>query len=127
MLLAFALAYCVKDAQELSFHVFLVHFNEQYRALHGNFSEEILPEESVFDFTLFFGLTMLQPLILMNLLIAIIAVAHGRIEDARHRVSYHQLNAMVLENEIFMPWNRDKNERGHLVTAQYENDDSVSW
>jgi hypothetical protein len=127
MLFAFALAYCFKEEGALTSEGFKLHFNDQYRALHGNFSEGIIPEESLFDFTMFFALTMLQPLILMNLLIAIIAVAHGRIEDARHRVSYHQLNFMILENEIFMPWNRKKNERGHMVTAQYENDESVSW
>jgi hypothetical protein len=89
MLLAFSLAYCFKDDGYLSLESFKIHINDQYRALHSNFSEDLIPEDSLFDFSMFFALTMLQPLILMNLLIAIIAVAHSRIDSARHRVSYH--------------------------------------
>jgi hypothetical protein len=130
MILGYTLAYCYKDSVGVDFvtlNSFKKHFDSQYRALHGNFSEDIVPHNDMFDFAMFFSLTMLQPLILMNLLIAIIAVAHNRIEDNKLRVSYHQLNFLILENELFMPWNRTKNERGHLVTAQYENEDSVRW
>lgn len=117
MCLAYTFAYCIKDSEGITMHSFKVNFDSQYRALHGNFSEHIIPEDNMFDFTMFFSLTMLQPLILMNLLIAIIAVAHTRLESARGRVSYHTLNFMILENEVFMPLSRNKNERGHLITA----------
>jgi glycerol-3-phosphate O-acyltransferase len=70
---------------------------------------------------------MSQPLVLLNLLIAIISIAHSRIEAHKVRNSYAQLNLLILENELFLPWNRDENKRAHMIVAESRAQNDVSY
>jgi glycerol-3-phosphate O-acyltransferase len=65
--------------------------------------------------------------VLLNLLIAIICIAHARIEGHKVRNNYAQLNLLILENELFLPWNRDNNRRAHMIVAEATTQNEVSY
>jgi hypothetical protein len=62
---------------------------------------------------------------MLNLLIAIISVAHAKVVEEEEMYNYAELNSIVLELEVFMIWNRSKNDRQHLIFAEYETGENV--
>jgi hypothetical protein len=101
----------------------------QYKVLFGDFED--LPINNVFDWTLFFFLTLVCPLVTLNLLIAIISVAHGKIVENEKCSDNAQLNGIILEIETFMVCKRCKhnkeknNQRHHLIYAEYNKSDDT--
>jgi hypothetical protein len=61
---------------------------------------------------------------MLNLLISIISVAHSKVVEDEEMYNYSELNSIILELEVFMIWNRNKNDRQHLIYAEYETGES---
>ena len=78
----------------------------------------------------FLGATVLLPLLMLNLLIAIISDTFERVYSNRVASDYKEKAAIVLEFENLMFWNRDRVDMAYLHTIKYkvpDGQDSNEW
>ena len=73
-------------------------------------------------------LTIIQVLIMVNLLISIVGDTNARTKRNRAMKEPESQNTIILELESYMIWNRKRNERFNLMFAQYEKVlDASAW
>jgi hypothetical protein len=91
-------------------------FLEQYKLMYGDFGG--LETNTAFDYGLLIIATILVPLLMLNLLIAIISEAYAELAENKIRQDNAQLCSIILELEAFMFWNRKETTMEHLVVAE---------
>jgi hypothetical protein len=97
--------------------LFLGDFNDFF----GNMEADPETGESAkqLNFLLFVLLTILEPLIMLNLLIALVSMVYTELTASNTNNDYASKNRMILEFETIQVWNRESDQRNkHLVTAQ---------
>ena len=72
---------------------------------------------------LFLVATILNPLVMLNLLIAIMSDTYDRVQESVEVADGKELAEMVLEVEIFMFWNRKKQVYKYLQMCEEEDYD----
>lgn len=83
----------------------------------GEFGEiELKP----FDMIEFIMVTTIVPLVLLNLLVAIVSEAYTTVQEDIDKIDNAQLNSMILEIETYMVWNKHIDDLQYLVYAQYD-------
>jgi len=126
MLVGFSMSYIFLAGKELTIHEFALGFHHQYLVLFGDFGE--LPINTVFEWTLFVTASLFIPLVMLNLLVAIISEAHAGVVENQNKNDYAQLNSIVLELERLLIWKRNSGaERDFMIIAEYENGSQNSW
>ena len=69
-----------------------------------------------------------MPLVMLNLLIAIMSDTFERVSNSMAEADGKELNSMILEQELMLFWNRNEKKKEHLHWAMYaEAGDSSSW
>ena len=124
MLTAFSLALAFAHGREtISPATFFPIMQEQYLALFGEFYEPISP----FDWMVLLIMSLIMPLTMLNLLIAIISEAHANVQENLERNDNAHLADIILELEVFMVWNRSKNERSNFIYCEYDDQVKNTW
>ena len=70
-----------------------------YRVDLGDFEDD---NETIFDEIIFFFATLINPLIMMNLLISIMANTYQRVKEENDIANFQELTGMILEIEKLM-------------------------
>jgi hypothetical protein len=89
----------------------------------GSFNTEGEPVKFKFTWILYFYLTIIITLVMMNLLIAVISDTFSRTMAKIAQASNSQMSDVLLELETFLFWNRDTKEEGYCVFAEYVDED----
>lgn len=92
----------------------------QWRVMFGDFGDFNTEEFDSFDWILFVIMTFIMPLVLMNLLIAILSESY---ENSKGQIKKRQaatLNDIISELEIYYIKTQKKTEPSYLVFAEYE-------
>jgi hypothetical protein len=89
-------------------------FIMQYKLMYGEFFDT----QTTTEYILLLGASLLVPLLMLNLLIAIISEAHAEVVENKVRQDYAELCNICLELEGFMFWNRGSELMKHLVVAE---------
>ena len=84
------------------------------RAYRINLSDFDKDYKDFFDWVIFFFVTMINPLIMLNLLVSIMANTYKRVKDGNDIANYQELTEMILEIEKLMFWKRHKNNLKYL-------------
>ena len=74
---------------------------------------------------MFIGATILLPLMLLNLLIAIISDTFDRVYSNRIASDYKEIANLILEQENLMFWNRKKRGLKYLHVIKYKGIDAL--
>jgi hypothetical protein len=119
------------SSEEIHEKNFLNFFQEEYFNAFGDFgnTEAFGESEDVALQWSFFALgTLLCSLLMMNLLIGIISEKLGEVLSSQEKTNYSNLCDMVLELELLMFWNRQKDpEKQHIIWAQYVQEKEGAW
>lgn len=94
----------------------------------GNFTDDY---EDLFDWIIFFFATMINPLIMLNLLISIMANTYSRVKEGNDIANFQELAEMILEVEKLMLWKRANTQQYYLqqcisLTSVEENEGDKS-
>lgn len=93
--------------------------------MHGDFSYD---DYSPAQWVLFVISSVFMPLVMLNLLIAIMSDTFERVTNSMVEADGRELNSMILEQEAMLFWNKNKNEKSFLHWAVYtEGGDSEKW
>jgi hypothetical protein len=93
--------------------------------MHGDFSYD---DYNAAQWTLFVLSSIFMPLVMLNLLIAIMSDTFERVNNSMVEADGKELNSMILEQENMLFWNRSANERTHLHWAHYtDSSDGEAW
>ena len=77
---------------------------------------------------LYIMLTIIQVLVMFNLLISIVGDTRSAVISKEKIIEPQSVNSIILEMEQYMLWNRKANKKAHLVFAEYENiTDASAW
>lgn len=125
MLTGFSMAYTVMEGYEFTAMQFCHAFHAQYLVLFGDFGD--LPLNNFFEWTLFLAASLFIPLVMLNLLIAVISEAHAGVVENQEKGDYAQLNTIILELERLLVWKVDSGHRDFLITAEYENGSQAGY
>lgn len=98
---------------------FLSFFLESYKQNLGELSED---PESVFRWVLFMIICIVNPVIMLNLLISIMADTYGRVKLGKVAADARELTGLIIEVESLMSWKREKNSSIFLKIACKESD-----
>ena len=83
-----------------------------YRLTYGDFAS--VDDYVMLDWVFFVLSTILVPLVMMNLLIAIISDTFGRVYQMKEVSDYKETLSLILEIEYLLFWNRDVDELKYL-------------
>lgn len=83
---------------------FGMHLTVSYRLDLGDFSTS---EYDHFDWVIFFFATVINPLIMLNLLISIMGNTYGRVKESNDIANFQELTEMILEIEKLMVWKKN--------------------
>jgi hypothetical protein len=121
LITGFAFTYALKDGfEQLTMQSLNSGFITQYKCTTGDFDDFNTDDFDKFDLSLFLLLTFAMPLLLLNLLVAILSDAHKNVIDSLEETENAQTNSIILELETYMFWNRDKSNPRHLIFAEYD-------
>lgn len=84
----------------------------------------------IFDWVIFFLVTVINPLIMLNLLISIMGDTYGKVKDSNDIANFQELTEMIIEIEKLMFWKKDSCEKHYLHQCDYltgtdENSDKI--
>jgi hypothetical protein len=86
--------------------------------MYGEFYDFESESGSTTEYLLLLAASLLVPLLMLNLLIAIISEAHAEVVENKVRQDYAEICNICLELEGFMFWNRRNEHISHLVVAE---------
>lgn len=103
------------DQMEMQHRIFLGDFND--------FFNQIEDSGKNFNFLLFVLLTIIEPLIMLNLLIALVSVVYNELMSQNTNNDFAAKNRMILEFETIQIWNRDdiediRTSNQHLIMVE---------
>ena len=93
LIMGFAWTYNLKDGfEEATISNLNSGFMTQWKVTMGDFGEFDTAEFDKFELTLFILLSLIMPLIFLNLLVAILSEAHGNVMDCMEATENAQMN-----------------------------------
>mmetsp|Transcript_39910 Transcript_39910/g.38464 ORF Transcript_39910/g.38464 Transcript_39910/m.38464 type:complete len:93 (-) Transcript_39910:243-521(-) len=88
------------------------------------YGEFVIENYEAFDWVVFVLATLVMPLVLLNLLIAIMSDTYERVSSGMVEADARELNALILEHETLLCWNKNAYQNSHLHwVVSNENDD----
>ena len=90
---------------------FYVYLTRAYRINLSDFEDDYV---DFFDWIIFFFATLINPLIMLNLLVSIMANTYKRVKEWNDIANFQELTEMILEIEKLMFWKRGDNKRRYL-------------
>jgi hypothetical protein len=84
-----------------------------YLLMYGDFQGSYT-SYNVAEWLLFILATIVIPLIMLNLLIAIMSDTYERVTTGMVEADGKELNSLILEQESIMFWNKNVDEKSHL-------------
>lgn len=110
--LAFSFIYLLR-VNELSFSEYLV---VSYRLDLGDFNADFT---ELFDWIIFFLATVINPLIMLNLLISIMGDTYSKVQESNDIANFQELTEMIIEIEKLMFWKKDKVGKHYLQICDF--------
>lgn len=110
--LAFTFIYLLREG-ELSFAEYLT---VSYRLDLGDFDADYT---EVFDWAIFFLATMINPLIMLNLLISIMGDTYSKVQESNDIANFQELTEMIIEIEKLMFWKKGVNSKQFLHQCDF--------
>ena len=110
--LAFAFVYYMRNPEKS----FAVYLTVAYRLDLGDFETDL---HSAFDWGIFFVATMINPLIMLNLLIAIMSDTASYVDTVDDILGYRELAQMIIEVEKVMFWKKHLKHKHFLHKLDY--------
>ena len=95
---------------------FLEYLTISYRLDLGDFDADY---HNVFDWIIFFLATMLNPLIMLNLLISIMGDTYGVVQESSIIANFQELTEMIIEIEKLMFWKKRLNHKHFLQQCDF--------
>lgn len=93
--------------------------------MYGDFSTD---EYNAGMWILFIIASIFMPLIMLNLLIAIMSDTYERVSNTMIEADGNELNSLILDQEKMLFWNRDKHQTSFLHWAVYaDSSNSEKW
>jgi hypothetical protein len=102
---------------------FLMYLTTSYRLDLGDFNTDYTV---VFDWVVFFLATMLNPMIMLNLLISILSDTAARVMADNYVANLQELNHMIIEVERVMFWKKNITKKHFLHLCNFVEDDPQS-
>lgn len=104
-------------------------FGTNYLIMFGEFPEDPFQQETVIETILFMVVTLIIPLILLNLVIAIMSDTYERVITSSRESDNHQLCSIICQFENFYFWRREqgKEKPMHLFWYEYSTDNAYEW
>lgn len=99
---------------------FLLYLTTSYRLDLGDFNTDYTV---VFDWIVFFLATMINPMIMLNLLISILSDTAARVAAGNYVANLQELTRMIIEFEKVMFWKKDITEKHSLQLCCFIEDD----
>jgi hypothetical protein len=110
--LAFSFIYFLRERQ-LSFSQYLT---VSYRLDLGDFNAEYT---EIFDWIIFFIATMINPIIMLNLLISIMGDTYSKVQESNDIANFQELTEMIIEVEKLMFWKKGENSKQFLHQVDF--------
>jgi len=96
-----------------------------YLVAYGDFQTD---DYNAAEWALFILATCAMPLIMLNLLIAIMSDTYERVTNNMEEADGKELNSLILEQERQMFWNRNVDEKTHIHWAvTIDNSAASKW
>ena len=110
--IAFTFIFYLRDTA-ISFSEFLT---VSYRLNLGDFDADYTDP---FDWIIFFLATVINPLIMLNLLISIMGDTYGRVQETNDIANYQELTEMIIEIEKLMFWKKSQTEQYYMQQCDF--------
>jgi WD40 repeat protein len=101
---------------------FFIYLMTSYRLDLGDFNTDYTV---VFDWVVFFLATMMNPMIMLNLLISILSDTAARVSADNYTANLRELTKMIIEIEKVMFWKKNMNVKHHLHICNFTEDDEI--
>lgn len=111
--LAFSFIFYLRNPDDLSFSEFLT---ISYRLDLGDFDASFT---EAFDWVIFFLATVINPLIMLNLLISIMGDTYGKVQETNDIANFQELTEMVIEIEKLMFWKKGSNQQFYMHQCDF--------
>lgn len=102
-----------------------------YEVMFGNFDaleEAIDKDKGNIGWALYFLVTCMIPLVMLNLLIAVISETHSRVMEDQEKSDNLELNQIILELETILKFFKPNAKKRYLIFAEYADDfGSSKW
>ncbi|OMJ77979.1 hypothetical protein SteCoe_22300 [Stentor coeruleus] len=99
---------------------FLLYLTTSYRLDLGDFSTDYT---AVFDWVVFFLATMMNPMIMLNLLISILSDTAARVSQDSYVANLQELTRMIIEVERVMFWKKNVTAKHYLHYINFVEDE----
>lgn len=99
---------------------FFIYLMTSYRLDLGDFNTDYT---AVFDWVVFFFATMINPMIMLNLLISILSDTAANVSADNYVANLQELTRMIIEVEKVMFWKKDKTIKHFLHLCNFIEDD----
>ena len=101
---------------------FFIYLMTSYRLDLGDFSTDFTV---VFDWVVFFLATMMNPMIMLNLLISILSDTAARVSADNYTANLRELTKMIIEIEKVMFWKKNIAVKHYLHICNFIEDDEI--
>lgn len=101
---------------------FFEYLGVSYRLDLGDWDAEYT---SVFDWIIFFLATVINPLIMLNLLISIMGDTYGKVQESNDIANFQELTEMVIEIEKLMFWKKRLEHKHYLQQCDFKGHDEA--
>ena len=95
---------------------FVDNLTKSYRLDLGDFDADFT---SVFDWFIFFLVTMINPIIMLNLLISIMGDTYGEVQENSVIANFQELTEMIIEIEKLMFWKKRLDHKHFLQQCDF--------
>lgn len=107
--IAFAMLLCVSQSDITFYNAFVNVYLLDQTNFHFNL-------DSLENVIVFFLATLLNPIIMLNLLIAIMGDTYDRVQDDQVVADYREMTELILETEYLIFWNNSKKSEFNYIT-----------
>ena len=126
MLISFTVTFAFQDGtKDVDMDKVWENFKMMYKVMFGNFDtlEKGVEENGgKIGWALYFFVTVMIPLVMLNLLIAVISETHSRVMEHQEKSDNLELNQIILELETFLKVTSPDGNKSYLVIAEYSDD-----
>jgi len=110
-ILTFALVFCVLSELSGETKTFGDSWRDSYLMNFGEFDTE---NYHLFEWIVFVIAVMLNPLIMMNMLIALMGDTYSRVQESAHVADMREMALFILELESVLVWRRDRGRKEYF-------------
>jgi WD40 repeat protein len=104
-------------------HTFSEYLGISYRLDLGDFDADYA---TLFDWVIFFLATMINPLIMLNLLISIMGDTYAKVQESNDIANYQELTEMIIEIEKLMFWKKQLTHKHYLQQCDFSTNEESS-